>query len=159
MCKSQFHFLTCIPKYWYLPCYFRHWLLWARLACMQYVHFTQCPSLWCFNNIYIFNSLAFSRNQSLFLWIDAIFITLSYSYMYIMIRWSRLFTIYKTGITNPSISRSTHGVLKEYTRGLLHKTLIRRKLRLFFTWVFSCVKVNGRIVLTRVFSFNQSFLR
>ena len=41
----------------------------------------------------------------------------------------------------------------------LHKTLNRRKLRLFFTWVFSCVKVNGRIVLTRVFSFNQSFLR
>ena len=46
-----------------------------------------------------------------------------------------------------------------FIRGLLHKTLNRRKLRLFFTQVFSCVKVNGRIVLTWVFSFNQSFLR
>ena len=50
------------------------------------------------------------------------------------------------------------GLFQE-SRGLLHKTLNRRKLRLFFTWVFSCVKVNGRIVLTQVFSFNQSFLR
>ena len=29
----------------------------------------------------------------------------------------------------------------------------------FLPEFFSCVKVNGRIVLTRVFSFNQSFLR
>ena len=40
--------------------------------------------------------------------------------------------------------------LIKLSRGLLHKTLNRRKLRLFLTWVFSCVKVNGRIVLTRV---------
>ena len=43
------------------------------------------------------------------------------------------------------------------TWGLLHKTFYRRKLRLFFTGVFSCVKVNGRIMLTWVFSFYWSF--
>ena len=32
--------------------------------------------------------------------------------------------------------------------GLLHKTFYRRKLRLLFTRFFSCVKVNGRIMLT-----------
>ena len=34
------------------------------------------------------------------------------------------------------------------SRGLLHKSFYRRKLWLFFTRVFSCVKVNGRIMLT-----------